>query len=306
MFRRSMLNNNYRLLFIGFSLVYLFLSIVPPTDPTVLQQYEITQERAHLIRLAVAIPFIIIWLAALHGVTKFKEYADAIKDSKEGPWFGFMSRGLLVLVIGLPILASLGSYTSYVRYADPESLPGITIIKNYISLLFPLVAFMMIAKGAEGLMRTLKAKDVRISPKLGLLCVITLSSVYTWLLVTSPVADTGDNVYFIPNALVIFTLAIPYLFVWCKGLVAAYHLYVYKNRVKGRIYRKGLASISKGIAVIIILSVVVQIVLTMSMRILSLNLSPILFIIYLLVALTAVGYGLVARGSRKLKQIEEV
>lgn len=300
-------NKYHRGLFWGFTALYMLLTIILPSDPATLQRYDMTHERAQLLKLAISIPLTLIWLAAFHGITKLQEYTDSINESKEGPWFSWLSRGLSVLVLGLPIVAAMGSYISYIRYTNPDLLPGFTILRNYISLLFAMVAFLMIAKGAEGLMRTLKSKDIKASPRLGLIGAITLSSLYTWPLASQPHgANDETGSFFLPNVLILFTLVIPYVFVWCKGLIAAYHIYVYKNRVKGRIYKKGLSSLAQGITAIIVLSLFLQFLTTVSPRLRFLSLKPVILLIYTIIALTAVGYGLIAKGSRKLKQIEEV
>jgi len=133
-----------------------------------------------------------------------------------------------------------------------------------------------------------------------------LTTFYTWIITTRPVGPNGDSSYYLPTVVILFTLGIPYVYIWCKGTVAAYQLYVYKSRVRGSIYRGALNSLALGIGSVIILSIFLQLLITISARLLTLNLSPRLGIVYVLVALIGVSYGLIARGSKRLKQIEEV
>lgn len=299
-------NRLHRSLFLGFIGLYFLISIMPLADPSVLQFYDITQERARLLSFAIAVPSILIWLGALYGIDKFQEYAMTIKDTKEGPSFNLLSRGLRVLVMGLPVMAFLSSFINYVRFRNPDILPAITIIRNYVGLIFAFLAFFLISKGAESLLKTLKNKDTLNAPKPGLFGTITLSCLYTWLLVVRPSGIDSNNAYYLPNLILILTLAVPYLYIWCKGLTAAFRIYFYKSRVRGRIYKEGLTSISLGLTSVIFLSISMQIIMTLSARLRTLKLSPLFILIYAILALTLLGYGLIARGSQKLKHIEEV
>ncbi len=293
--------------FLTFTLVYIVLTVILPTDPAVLARYHITQSRAHMLGLTIAVPIVLIWLFALYGFLKFQEYTVAIQESPEGQSFRYLSHGLMVLIFSLPLLSSVSSVFTYLGYRNSSLIPMLTIIKNYTNLFFPFIAFLLLAKGADGLIKTLHTKSsARTIPKMSLLLSIVLASLYTWLITTRPIGPSGDTAYYLPNALIIITLAIPYLYIWCKGAAAAYQLYIFKTKVKGTIYRQALNSVAFGIAAIIFLSIFLQMIVTLSVRLTSLHLSPLLTLIYILVLLTGIGYGLLARGAKKLKQIEEV
>ncbi|HUP26411.1 MAG TPA: hypothetical protein VM124_02055 [Candidatus Limnocylindrales bacterium] len=292
-------------IFLSLTALYIILTAVLPTDPAVLQRYQLNQGSAHMLGLTIAIPIVLIWLFALYGFTKFYDYAHIIKESPEGPGFQRLVYGLMTLVLSLPIVASVSSIFTYVGYRNPDLVPKLTITKNYLGLFFAVAAFLLIADGAEKLVRTLRSKTLHLTiPRFGLGACIVLSCFYAWL-VTTRSTDSGDT-YYLPNLLIITTLAIPYLFIWCRGALAAYHLYLYKDRVRGKIYREALGSLALGIGAVILLSISLQLLVTTSAKLTKLNLSPLLSFIYVLVAMTAVGYGLIARGAKKLKQIEEV
>ncbi len=296
----------YSCVFIVLAVIYVILTATLPTDPEVLRRYQISQQNAHLLTLTLAIPMVLIWLFALYGYLKFYDYSLTIRQSREGRGFNRLSRGLMVLIFSLPFVASMSSVFTYISNRNHSLLPTLTITRNYISLLFPFIAFLLIANGAELLIKTLRPKTLHQAiPKFGLVACIILSSVYTWLITTRPVSSAND-IYYLPTVLILTTLAIPYVFIWCRGALAAYHLYMYKSKVKGKIYREALNSLALGMGTIILLSIMLQLLVTVSARLTKLNLSPLLSLIYLLVALTAIGYGLIARGAKKLKQIEEV
>lgn len=116
----------------------------------------------------------------------------------------------------------------------------------------------------------------------------------------------SEPTYYLPNWLIILTLAVPYVYVWCVGINAVRNLNIYKNRVKGLVYKRAIDYLAKGIAVIIVLSIFIQLIAVLSAQLNRLNLTPLLAVIYLLLVLYALGYGLVSRGAKRLKQIEEV
>lgn len=293
--------------FLAFTALYLTLVLILPSDPAVLVRYNISQSRAHMLGLSIAIPIVIIWLFALYGLLKFRQYADIIKDSREGLGFKYLSYGLTVLIFSLPFISSITSYANYLGVHIPRLLPTVTIVKNYLTLVFPFVAFLLIVRGTEQLVSTLKIKKSGQSiPKLGLLLCIVLSALYTWVIASRPTGPKGDSAYFLPTWVVVITLAIPYLYIWCRGGMAAYYLYLYKNQVKGSIYRDALQSLAVGIGSVIVLSIFLQAFITLSARLFSLRLSPLLGIVYVLVMLTGISYGLIARGAKRLIQIEDV
>jgi hypothetical protein len=207
---------------------------------------------------------------------------------------------------GLPINALVGTLASYVRFRHPHFLSDITIFRNYLSLLFAIIAVVFIAKGANGLYKTLRnQKIIDRFPYTGFLGPVALASAYTWLVTTQTDSANADQGYFLPTGLVVATLAIPYTFIWCVGIKAALQLSRYRKAVKGIIYQRAISNLSQGVAFIIIISILLQVLTTLSETLNRLNLGPLLLVIYILVAVYALGYGMVARGAKKLKQIEE-
>ncbi len=300
------MHKKYFWVFFALMAVYIALAFSLPTDPEVLKRYDISQNDARWLNLTVIAPIAAVYFTALYGFLRFKAYADNVTKTKEGRPLQSLATGLMILAFGLPIASILGSLISYLDFSHPGSIEVFTVIRNYIALLFPLVGFVYISRGAEGLVATLKDKKVTTSPILSLLGPIVLSSLFTWLITSRPQNATTESLYYMPILLVLLTLAIPYVYVWCIAIKAARNLQLYKDCVRGRIYKRALSNITKGILVITLLSILVQIITTLSERLNRLDLTPLLLVLYVLVALYALGYGLVARGAKKLKQIEEV
>jgi hypothetical protein len=305
--RSLMRRNLYLYSFVLLTLIYICLALLLPSDPATLQKYNITQARAHLISLSVVLPLVSVWCSALYGFLRFKSYAMLVKDSEEGPSFNRLADGLMVLAFSLPVGGIIGSLLNFIAVRSTDLAPTATILRNYIALVFSLVAFMLIAKGAKGLALTLRSKAVLQYPRYSAIALIVLSSVFTWLIVTRPSSElSSDSIYFLPNWLIILTLAIPYLFIWYKGTLAAYRLRLYKDKLKSRIYKQAFGDLATGIWVIVGLSIFLQLLTTFNARLSRLDLTPLLLLVYLLIVFYALGYGLVARGAKKLKKIEEV
>jgi hypothetical protein len=128
---------------------------------------------------------------------------------------------------------------------------------------------------------------------------------YAWLITTRQQGGVASDPYHMPDWLIILTLVIPYTFIWCIGIQASVWLYKYRTSVKGFIYRRALVNLSQGVGVIIVVSVLLRFLTTLTEQLNRLNVTPLLMVLYLLILLYAIGFGLVARGAKKLKQIEE-
>jgi len=300
------MKRKYIWIFIILLAIYAVLSLSLPTDPQVLAKHNISQAKAHWLGLTITVPFVLIYLTALFGSVRVSNYANSVKASKEGPHLRKLASGLLILTFSLPIISIAKRILSYIALNQPHLKPETTIIKNYLGLLLAFAAFYMIGRGARGLYATLKNPDLFKPSYFLLIGPIILASVYTWLITAQNYNQQGQSAYFLPEWLVVTTLAIPYIFIWCIGLTAAYQIYKYKVNVKGSLYRHAFANLSAGMVFIVIVSVFIQLITTLSEQFNRLNLTPLLGVVYLLLVLYAVGFGLVARGAQKLKKIEDV
>lgn len=295
-------------IFIILIVVYVALAILLPTNPQTVARYNISELQAKLLNLTIVIPISLIYLTALYGFLRVDEYAKKIADTKEGPHFRNIALGLMILAFNLPIASIISSLRSYARFAAPDLLPGLVVFRNHLSVILMLIAMVCIAKGVAGLLDTLKRRNAvkTKAPLYGILGPVMLATVYTWLIVEQSVHATGaDNPFFLPVWIIIFTIAAPYVFAWSTGIWAAQRLLFYQAEVKGIVYRQAISRIAKGIAVIILVSVLVQCFTSLAGVLNRLELTPLLAFIYFLLILYAVGFGLVARGANKLKLIEE-
>jgi hypothetical protein len=114
------------------------------------------------------------------------------------------------------------------------------------------------------------------------------------------------SLYHLPLVVVLLTLVIPYIYMWYTGLLAAYKLYLYRQKVAGIVYRKSWGMLAFGISVIIGIQIVLQCIVTLTTQVNKLSLGWLLIFIYALLILIAIGYALIARGAKDLQKIEEV
>ena len=296
----------YLYIFAALVAIYASIAFATPIDPDVLAKYDISNLTARLLNATVIIPIVAIWSLAFYGFSKLRSYALAVKDSTEGPHLQTLSTGLMLLVFSLPLSAALSAGLTYFTRNHDSFLPTTTILRNYVSVLCALAAFYLIGRGAEGLARLVKPKG---SPLLNqqrwTTGLIIVSCIATWFVVSRHAASGHDSVYYLPGWLVVLTIVIPYMYVWYRGLVAAYSIYFYQTKVRGTLYKHALGYFSAGLAFVIGASVLIQLFTTLSEQINRLNLTPILIMLYLLVLIYGAGYALIAKGAKKLKSIED-
>ncbi|HEX8227492.1 MAG TPA: hypothetical protein VF572_06515 [Candidatus Saccharimonadales bacterium] len=291
--------------FVALLVIYIILAFALPGDPGVLKKYGLSTVGSRLLNLTIVLPIAAIYLAGLYSFIRIRDYADKISKTKEGPAFDTLAKGVMVLAYSLPINSIISSYASYVRHANPGLLPEITVVRQYLALILAFTAIVLIARGVRGLYDTLGARTVRGQSFLDLVGPVVLASVYTWLVVSHYNSEPGTAPYYLPIGLVILTIAIPYIYAWCVGARAALQLRRYREGVKGSIYKRSINNIAKGIAVVIVISIMLQVLTTLSGLLNRLELTPLLAVIYVLIAFYVVGYGLIARGAKQLRLIEE-
>jgi threonine/homoserine/homoserine lactone efflux protein len=93
---------------------------------------------------------------------------------------------------------------------------------------------------------------------------------------------------------------------WFWGMQAVMNMYIYRLKVKGRLYRSALSTLANGFGAVVFLSVVLRCVQSMTSLFDQLSLGLVLLIIYILLIIISVGYVLIAMGAKQLQRIEEL
>ncbi len=302
-----MRSRTYVLLFIVLLLIYVCLTFGLPADPETLRRYNLTETKVRLINLTIVVPLVLIWLTALYGFISLNKYAQAVSETKEGRAFRFLALGLMVLAFTLPLNSIIASAVRYISTNHTNLLIPATVTRNHLTVLFSLIAFLLLVTGAIALIKTVGQKTIPNAPSIFTIGLISLSAFYGWVITAKPLNQGADErMYYLPSWLLIVTIVIPYLIAWRAGLLTTYYLYCFHKNVKGIIYRSAFKDLARGIGVVVFVSILIQLITTSAAQLSRLNLTPILALVYVLLILYAVGFGFVARGAKNLKKLEEV
>lgn len=297
-------------IFLILSLVYLGISTFSKPDPATLTKYHITSAKLTAIVLTISLPYIVIWVVALIGYIRFNTYVDLIKRSKDGAAFKTMSHGLLLLAAWLPVSAVASSVATNVYQKNPGRTAAMIILVNYINILLLLPGYALLYRGARKLLPLVKTSAATLSQSINV-AFISFASAYTFVTLEDParhMATSGVPVaaYYLPDWLIIFTLVIPRLIMWYLGVKAVQYLYLYRNKVRGVLYKQALDNLARGFGGVVLITIILRIIQSLSTPLSKLSLAALLGIIYVLLIMIAVGYGFIASGAKKLQQIEEL
>jgi hypothetical protein len=101
--------------------------------------------------------------------------------------------------------------------------------------------------------------------------------------------------------MIITTIILPVVATWFLGLLLVLNLEHYSHYSK-TINRLGLVSFYNGIIIIVATTILTQVLASLgNSRFANLNLGVLLAIIYVFLGLLALGFGLIARGAKKLQ-----
>jgi len=284
-------------------IIYAGFTLLPAPSPITLAQYHLSALELRLIDVTIIILLAGIWFAGFYGYAKLRTYSQLIRGSKDGKPVAWLTHGILLLALWLPISMVISAILNYISLRHLSLLPATTIIDNYIGLLFPLAAFLFISKGARGLTDLARQR-----PNFWALHVVAIVLVYIGLIDAHLVAATSnrDAVYHLSIWLILTTLVAPYIYMWLIGLIATYELYRYRLKAQGIVYRSSWTLLSLGMGWLIVLSIALQYLTTITSRLSSLSIYWLLIIIYSVLLVLSVGFILIAAGARKLQKIEEV
>lgn len=303
-----MKKSNQFIIFLIITLAYVSLALLLPADPTALQKYHLTQAQANWINLSFIVPLVAVWLSAFYGYITFRSYSESIKDSADGKILHKLSTGLMVLAFSLPTLALVGTVFNYLAIANPDYLSTMVVLRQIAVVGLPLTAFIIISESTEMLAKQIKRKTSPLQNNgISSLLIITASSLFCGVIVTLMNDNAAPkNLYSFPVWEVILLLVIPYLYLWYRGLAAVSNLVFYRRYVKGHLYKKSFGYLASGLGTVIVLAILIQIATVLTPQLQRIHFTPLLFMVYGLIALYALGYGLIAVGAKKLTRIEEV
>lgn len=290
--------------FVILAIIYASVNLIAAPPRTTLQHYHISSAALRLLDSTVIFPVILIWFIGLYGYQKLHTYASYVQGNTEGNAVAVLSKGITLLAFWLPISSTISAVLSWIATHHLGFQPANTIVSNYLSLLFPLAAFIYLSRGSRQLSDLTKRRPSQLSIH-ALVVVLAVAGV-TYGYLVAHARDRLYATYHMPIVLVLATLVVPYIFSWYLGLLAVYDIHLYTRWLKGIIYKRSWNALSIGMVWIVVFSIALQYVSTVSARLSNLSLAWTLTLIYTILPILAVGYIFVALGAKRLTKIEEV
>lgn len=293
----------YYIFVIVLSISYIVLSMTNPIS-SASNAYGLSPITIRFLQFTIGALYSLSWLAGTAGSVELNTSAESTPDTAKKSAFKKKAMGVAILIGGSIITAFISTIRSRVS-PDPSNFPGITILLNYVYVFVPLIGLSYLASGAFDLSKSIDAKPPK--PYFYVLAFVfcTLAvGVNAYLLFTRE--DTTSS-YFLPEALVVMTILLPSFITWIIGTVGVITSFNYIGNVQGVVYKAGLGQFNAGIFFVVLTSMFLQLLLSVgSSRLLGISLGGILLIVYTFIILQAVGYLLIAFGSRKLTTVESI
>jgi hypothetical protein len=290
--------------YLFFLIVYSCFTLLPAPSPIALAQYDLSAMGLRIIDATVIVLLAAIWFAGFYGYSKLRQYAQLISKERDGKHVAMLTRGIFLMVMWLPVSATVSAILNYVASHHLGLMPAVAIIENYLNLLLPLLGVVLIGIGARGLSDIVKQRPTHLANSILIVVLIYTGLIYYRLVGTTA---NRESVYHMSRWLVLLTIVAPYVFMWFTGVLATHEIFNYRQKVAGMVYRSSWKLLALGIGWLMVLSIAVQYLLTtLVSRLNHLSIYWILVIIYSLLLVYSVGFVLIALGARKLQKIEEV
>lgn len=286
------------------SFFYLFLILWTPIDAATINRFNLNQVQAKILTAVIIIPYVVVWLAAAYGYVRIDQYATKIKKSTDGQAFQKISKGIGVLAFSLPVGAILSRFLSMWRNSNPGVEASALFLNELIRLVLLGLAIVFIYQGVRSLGAFLNKRPA--TPRQGLiwLAFISAGGLFSFTSFTN-LETPSDPIQRLSTILLRLFIVVGYLLVWLMGIRTAYNLNKFKNNVKGSIYRQAIGSLALGLGLVVVSSILVQYFTAISARSNSLQLKSLLFMIFIILVVIMVGYGILVRGAAQLKKIED-
>jgi uncharacterized membrane protein len=294
---------------VALTAIYLVATFATPVDKATLNKYHISSGNLTALLLTIALPYIIIWYVALLGWLSLRDYTQSIKRSRDGAAFHEISRGVLWLTLWLPVSAVVSAVTGYYYHKHPAATAHMVQITTYVNIVMLLPGFLLAYTGSRQLLKLVRQPET-ISWR-AICTFIIFSVLYTFLTLHDssrrlPVHGVSTATYYLRDWLIVTTIIIPRLLEWLFGFQAAYNIYVYRQKVGGEIYKQALNNLARGLAGTVGIVIILRCIQSLSSQLNNRSLGFLLLVIYLLLILMAISYGLIMRGARSLKRIESI
>ena len=269
----------------------------------------LTDWQLDVIRITIAVPYLLIWVAAFYGARRLQMYQMSLDEGSHRKAFRAITVGLYWLAAGLVITTIVSTLRNLVDQSG-SSVRTFTIILNYLYTFFPLIGFLFLRSGSRTLLKETHG-EISLTARYGaVIAALLIGALQLYLIFTDPgrsaaIIEGGMATYYLPDVAIVLTLVLPNLIALPLGTLATSNLYSFARRSVAVIYEKTLPLLANGIMMIVVATILLQLLLSLgSERLLSLGLVYILIVIYMFLVVQAAGYLLVARGTGRLARLQ--
>jgi hypothetical protein len=109
--------------------LYVLFSIFAPTDLAT-SRYAISKGSLSIIKITIAIPYLLIWLATAYSVIRFHRYTNLLDNAAENKGFKKMTNAFIALLFVGIIPPFLSLFNSYYPYSE-QIRKTETILSNF-------------------------------------------------------------------------------------------------------------------------------------------------------------------------------
>jgi hypothetical protein len=294
---------------IALTVLYILLIFVLPANHATMHHYHLSIVEYKVATAALATPAIAVWFAAFWGYAKLREYSQSIAKSKEGPYFDRLGIGCAWLAWSLPVTTISSLLLSGIANRWSGFHPTAIIATNYLALIVPFFAFIIIASAARSMIGKFRIDLGLMSARLAMTLFLAGGIAYCFLIfhrLDSTNLSSTNNSYFLPAWLLIVSVIVPYLYAWFIGLLAAYEISRFSLNIGGLLYRKALIYMVTGLVAVILASIALQYIDSAIPRTGELVFNYKLLLTLVAKIISGIGFFILALGASRLKKIEEV
>ncbi|HUA13238.1 MAG TPA: hypothetical protein VL989_01935 [Candidatus Sulfotelmatobacter sp.] len=291
------------------SLVYVALIFFLPDHSNSAHLDNLSSSQYKQALFLVSLPAILVWLIAFYAAGRIRIYAHYLERGKTTvfPLVSLLAKGIFLLALSLPIAAILNRFLNFFEGYSTDVYHASIITTNYVNLILPLFGFVLIYYSVRGITSKKKLDLKLTSAKLLVALYLVIGILYSYETLRHFTSNNaGSNVYYLPTAVFILTILLPYLYAWYIGLASAYDMLFYAKKTPGIIFKRSLYVIASGLAVVIISFIAMQYFSTIDPAYGHLEFNSREIMSALIKLISGLGFYLMARGANKLIRIEEV
>ncbi len=299
----------YYLLAVAIWFIYFIATYNPARTAASVQKYHLSAPAVVALIISLLLPIFICWMFAFSGWFYLRVYAKSISSSVPD-YQGYRLLGISLSVLALSLLAPAVVTALYDRLMGGQITALRTWVNTYTALIFPLAAFFLASLGSRHLLASLKLKpEPWIKSLAAIIPMLVFAIFYLGLIFTNPARQIStipglQPTYYLPDFMIVLTIVIPVIATWAFGFRTALNLEHYSHYVSPD-QKPALVNIYNGLLAIIGSVILEQVISSLgTSRLTNLNLSLILAIIYVLLAIIVVGYALIARGAKQLAALK--